>query len=236
MGDAFPTRSQVRKAASVIRHGVDSDRRGSYDEFVAAIDTIQLFRAAHQTPLVKANNGLRSIASSLNIPAQISQRLKRMATIVDKLHRHPTMDLSRMQDIGGCRAVVDSIDHLRQMERRLKHNRPPVGFDDYILHPRESGYRAVHVVVCYEDSERLDRRIEVQLRTPYMHAWAIAVERLSGRLDVDVKSGLGPPEVQVWMSAISEAMALEEVGSPVPASLRVKITEARQAAARFVGD
>ena len=65
---------------------------------------------------------------------------------------------------------------------------------------------------------------------------AIAVERLSGRLDVDVKSGFGPPEVQAWMAAISEAMALEEGGMPVPGELRVKISEARQAAAPFVGD
>jgi ppGpp synthetase/RelA/SpoT-type nucleotidyltranferase len=212
------------------------DRRGTYDEFVEAINTIQLFRAAHQTPLVKANMGLRSIVSSLKIDAVISQRLKRMATIVDKLHRHPTMDLSRMQDIGGCRAVVGSIGDLRRMERKLKHNRPPVVYDDYIVNPRASGYRAVHVVVCYEDQERIDRRIEVQLRTPHMHAWAIAVERLSGRLDVDVKSGFGPREVQVWMALISEAMALEERGAPVPDGLRIKIGEARQAATPFVGD
>jgi ppGpp synthetase/RelA/SpoT-type nucleotidyltranferase len=185
-------------------------------------------------PLGKANMGLRSIAYSLAINAEVSQRLKRLATIVDKLHRHPTMDLSRMQDIGGCRAVVPTIDDLRQIERRLKHNRPPVGYDDYILSPRDSGYRAVHVVVCYEDLERVDRRIEVQLRTPTMHAWAIAVERLSGRLDVDVKSGLGPPEVQAWLSWISEAMALEEAGLVVPEALLVKIGEARQAAVPFM--
>jgi putative GTP pyrophosphokinase len=230
-----PSRSQIRKASSVIRHGISADRRASHNEFVDAIDTIQRFRAAHSMPLGKANMGLRSIAYSLSIKAEISQRLKRLATIVDKLHRHPTMDLSRMQDIGGCRAVVKSIDDLRQVERRLKHNRPPVGYDDYILNPRESGYRAVHVVVCYEDLERVDRRIEVQLRTPTMHAWAIAVERLSGRLDVDAKSGLGPPEIQAWLSAISEAMALEEAGHKVPESLLVKISEARQAAVPFMG-
>jgi ppGpp synthetase/RelA/SpoT-type nucleotidyltranferase len=235
VAEAFPSRSQIRKAASAIRQ-FDLARTETYGDYLLAMDTIQLFRAAHQTPLVKANMGLRSIASSESVPAVISQRLKRMATIMDKLHRHPTMDLSRMQDIGGCRAVVESIEELRRMERKLKHNRPPVGYDDYIVNPRASGYRAVHVVVCYEDQERVDRRIEIQLRTPFMHSWAIAVERLSGRLDVDVKSGYGPQEVQVWLSAISEAMALEERGKPVPDTLRIKIAEARQAAARFVGD
>jgi hypothetical protein len=68
-----------------------------------------------------------------------------------------------------------------------------------------------------------------------MHAWAIAVERLSGRLDVDVKSSLGPPEVQAWLSLISKAMALEEGGHPVPEALLVKIAAARQAAVPFMG-
>ena len=66
-----------------------------------------------------------------------------------------------------------------------------------------------------------------------MHAWAIAVERLSGRLDKDVKSGLGPPEVQAWLSAISAAMALEEAGHKVPESVLVKISVARQAAVPY---
>ena len=41
---------------------------------------------------------------------EVTQRLKRFIMIYDKLQREATLDLSRMQDIGGVRAVLDSID------------------------------------------------------------------------------------------------------------------------------
>jgi ppGpp synthetase/RelA/SpoT-type nucleotidyltranferase len=37
---------------------------------------------------------------------EISQRLKRFSTIVDKLRREPTMQLTTMEDIGGVRAIL----------------------------------------------------------------------------------------------------------------------------------
>lgn len=49
---------------------------------------------------------------------EVSQCLKRMVTIVDKLcARGKGMDLSRMRDIGGCRVVLatDSIDDLNRL-------------------------------------------------------------------------------------------------------------------------
>jgi hypothetical protein len=49
-----------------------------------------------------------------------------------------------------------------------------------------------------------------------MHEWAITVERLSGRIGSDLKSGRGPAEVLDLMEAISEAMATEEYGAVVP--------------------
>lgn len=69
-----------------------------------------------------------------------------------------------MQDIGGCRAVLASIDEVRRVEARLRKSRPPVGYSDYVTTPRSSGYRGVHLVVVYDG-----RRIEVQLRTLVMH-------------------------------------------------------------------
>lgn len=116
------------------------------------------------------------------------------------------MALSRMQDIGGCRAIVN-VDQLRRVERRLVKNRPPDRVDDYVARPRNSGYRAVHVIVRYDE-----RCVEIQLRTRSMHEWAVAVERLGGRLGEDLKSGRSPQSVLDWLEAISEALAIEERG------------------------
>ncbi|HUF32137.1 MAG TPA: hypothetical protein VMN58_02870 [Acidimicrobiales bacterium] len=85
------------------------------------------------------------------------------------------------------------------------------------------------MIVLYDD-----RRIEVQLRTPAQHDWAVTVERLGGRLDVDLKSGRGPVEVLILLQLISEAMALEERGESVPSSLEQEITRRRAAADAFL--
>lgn len=54
--------------------------------------------------------GLRSCLTTEGLELDVSQRLKRLPTIEDKLRRLPRMDLSSMQDIGGCRAVLDTQD------------------------------------------------------------------------------------------------------------------------------
>jgi len=63
-----------------------------------------------------------------------------------------------------------------------------------------------------------------------MHDWAVTVERLSGRLHVDLKSGIGPEPVLELLRAISSAIATEEVGEEVGSNLLAEI-DARRAAA-----
>ena len=99
-----PSKSQAKKAGSNLRKYFRGELT---DEAVyhEALDTMESWRRAHYKPLVSANNGLRARARALGIDAEVTQRLKRSQTILDKLKREPTLDLSRMQDIGGCRAV-----------------------------------------------------------------------------------------------------------------------------------
>jgi len=160
---------------------------------------------------------------------EVSQRLKRVPTILDKLAREPTMKLPGMQDIGGCGAILASIHEVRRVQKRLSKNRPPLKVYDYIAEPRSSGYRSVHVIVKYDG-----RKIEVQLRTRVMHEWAVTVERPSGRLQSDLKSGDGPEPVLAWLLAISQAMALEEAGETVDTELVMQIAALRQGALPFL--
>ncbi len=159
------SKSQVNKAGRVLRKAFGES--STLDERVPwALDVLVAWRAAHQYPLTKSNNGLRSMVRTEGCQVEVSQRLKRVPTIIDKLERHPTMQLATMQDIAGCRAVLASIQELHRVQRRLSKNRPPVHVDDYISQPRASGYRGVHVMVQYDG-----RTIEVQLRTQVMHSW-----------------------------------------------------------------
>jgi len=76
---------------------------------------------------------------------EVSQRLKRVPTILDKLRREPGMALSWMQDIGGCRAVLDSIEEIRRVERRYTRTgaRRVVRIADYVTKPKATGYRGL---------------------------------------------------------------------------------------------
>jgi ppGpp synthetase/RelA/SpoT-type nucleotidyltranferase len=173
--------------------------------------------------------GLRSMIRTEGYTVEVSQRLKRVPTIVYKLLREPTMQLANMQDIAGCRAVLRSVPQVRDVQRRLQKNRPPVRVNDYIETPRPSGYRGVHMIVIYDT-----RQIEVQLRTDVMHQWAIAVERFGGRIGEDLKSGEGPAEVLQWLAVVSEAMALEEAGQTVSDRLLSRINNLRTEAVPYL--
>lgn len=222
------TSSQVKKAGRILRRSLRGEDV-SYEQFVQAHSLLLAYRAAHQRPLTTANMGLRSVVRTERCAAvEVSQRLKRVPTILNKLVREPTLPLSSMQDIGGCRAVLQSIDEVRRVEARLRKNRPPVDQSDYIAHPRASGYRGVHLVVEYGG-----RNIEVQLRTMVMHEWAITVERLSGRLGDNLK-GDGTHPVQQLLAAISEAMALEELGDTVDTELLDELQRLRTQAAPYL--
>lgn len=227
------TNNQIDKAGRALRKWMRGEDVAHRD-IDQAIEILLRFRAAHQYPLGKATMGLRSVVRTEHCSrVEVSQRLKRAPTIVDKLAREATLSLPRMQDIGGCRAVLGSIEELRRVEARLKRNRPPVGYSDYVKHPRASGYRGVHVVVLYDDDQGIERRIEVQLRTLVMHEWAITVERLSGRIGENLKRD-GRHAVQELLASISHAMALEEVGMTVDASLLMKMDELRRRAVPYL--
>ena len=204
-------------------------------QYFDAYNTMLAFRASHQYPLVKATMGLRSVVASEGCSIEVSQRLKRVPTILDKLKRHPEMSLERMQDIGGCRAVLSSINEVERVQQRVVTNarRREPGREprvrNYIAEPRESGYRGIHVIVRYDE-----RSIEIQLRTQVMHAWAISVERLSGRLREDLKGGYGPAQVLALLETISEAMAIEEVGGTVGQDLLDRMEAQRQVSLKYL--
>jgi (p)ppGpp synthase/HD superfamily hydrolase len=107
-----PSKSQVNKAGKALRRWAVGELadEGAYRD---ALSVLLAFRAAHKDPLTKANMGLRSMVRTEGCRVEVSQRLKRVPTIIDKLTREPTMQLANMQDVGGCRAVLGDVAELR---------------------------------------------------------------------------------------------------------------------------
>ena len=118
-------------------------------------------------------------------PAPVEQARARgtcLPTIIDTLLREPTLPLFRMQDIGGCRAILPTIPTIRAVQERLARPswaRELITVSDYIYDPCDSGYRGLELTMLYRR-----RIVEIQLRTPVMHEWAAPVERLADRYGV----------------------------------------------------
>lgn len=186
------SRNQVKQAGKVLRRAIADSATPSDGELREAIDILDHWRACHSYPLQKATMGLRSrVASSQCGDPRVSQRLKRRPTIIDKLAREPSMQLTTMQDIGGCRAVLADINGIKRVQRRWTQTSHRVTrVYDYLSTPKPSGYRGVHVIVTYDGFQ-----IEVQLRTRLQHAWGTAIERVGPEIGADLKSGDGPEEV-----------------------------------------
>jgi putative GTP pyrophosphokinase len=82
----------------------------------AAIETLNNYRACHAYPINTFQSTLRYKLKTLDITSITSQRLKRIPSILFKLERYSAMRLSRMQDIGGLRAVVSSISDVYKLK------------------------------------------------------------------------------------------------------------------------
>lgn len=183
-----------------------------------------------RVPLAKTVMGLRSFVKSevpeLQTPGAklpVGQRLKREPQIISKLERYRKMNMSRMQDIGGCRAILPGgAIRLQGVLARIENRWDVIDVHDYAAKPQPTGYRAIHVVVM-----RDDRRIEVQLRTPRQHEWSSVVERTGLRLRMPLKEGRGDSELLRYFELAANALALEEAGLPADDALEAELAELR---------
>ena len=98
----------------------------------------------HSFPLLVFRIGLTHRSRKIDSEVIVAQRLKRLSSVDYKLERFPTMRLSHMQDIGGCRAVVRSVKMVRRLVTSFKNSaikHKLLRIVDYIKQPRDSGYR-----------------------------------------------------------------------------------------------
>ncbi len=212
------SRNQVNRAGDVLAGRTEFD----LDQWVWASAVLANWRASHAYPINTFQALLRLKLKEIDSKALVAQRLKRFPSIVTKLQRFPEMQLARMQDIGGLRAVVSSMARLRKIEiayQNATFKHLLVGAKDYVNEPKEDGYRSIHLVYRYKNVrapmyEGLS--LELQLRTRLQHAWATAVETMGTFLGQALKSGQGDTDWRQFFEKASAAIAIVERTSPVP--------------------
>ncbi len=212
------TKKQINEAGSVMRNGAASER-----ERKDALKIIDNWRSAHAYPLHVFYMNLRGKAETRS-DILVVERLKRLDSIVGKLQRENGMQLYRMQDLGGCRVVLPTLDEVYLFSEKFRKSRIRHEFkkeNDYIRNPKKSGYRSLHLVYKFKtDTSEKDiynqysMLIELQFRTHLQHIWATALETIGFFTNQALKAGQGNEDILRFFVVVSSLFAIKE-GCPV---------------------
>ncbi|MEZ6056591.1 MAG: RelA/SpoT domain-containing protein [Planctomycetaceae bacterium] len=219
---AFPlpqfSKNQINRAGEIIK----APGNCSSTDQEWATEVLANYRACHGYPINTFQATLRGKLRSIDPNAIVAQRLKRTPSIVLKLQRFHGMQLARMQDIGGLRAVLSSVKLVRQLEKsyrdaRFKHTL--TSSKDYIAEPKADGYRGVHLIYRYNNENAAEYNglsLELQIRSRLQHAWATAVETMGTFLGQALKSGQGETRWREFFVKASAALSCIEKSPQIP--------------------
>lgn len=186
-----------------------------------ALKVIDNWRAAHAYPMHTFAINLKRQVVGIE-GAVVVQRIKRLDTICGKLSRFPGMQLYRMQDLGGCRVILPTVEDVYKVKNQIESSRirhEEKTPKDYIKEPNpDTGYRSVHLIYKYKSDKIKEYNglmIEIQLRTRLQHLWATAVETVGVFTGNGLKFNKGSGKWIKLFKLFSALFALEE-GTPLP--------------------
>lgn len=150
-----------------------------------------------QTKLEVLNEDF-SVRHKRNPIERISSRIKTPSSIVEKMHRNHweiTADsiYENLHDVAGVRVICSFVDDiyriaevlLKQDDIRLIRKK------DYISHPKENGYRSLHLIVeipIFLADRKEYMQVEVQIRTIAMDFWASLEHKFRYKKDIETLS------------------------------------------------
>ena len=160
--------SQVTKLGDRLRDSNISD-----DDLTMLDD----FRQTYSEVDERAYKVIQNALSPYDKRAWTSTKRKRKTqqSIVDKLRRQPRLRLPQMQDIAGCRIVIQGgTQHAKDMNALLVESFERGQWHIESKDRYADGYRSIHIIVKAEK-----KFYEIQLRTYAQDVWANLVESLS---------------------------------------------------------
>ncbi|TFD97324.1 (p)ppGpp synthetase [Dysgonomonas capnocytophagoides] len=205
------SRNQLSKAGEIL---LTSKSEKEIDDSQILINE---WRTDHLSPLESLKEGVTQLLIDNGVnPVLMSQRLKRLNSIQNKLDFNPKMGLGGMQDIGGVRAVLDDMDTLNKvfilLEGKDIGNFKLQRITNYIQEPKASGYRSIHFIYKYSSDTVIYNglRFELQIRTKLQHSWATALETVDIHTNTPLKSGYGDEDWLEFFKLVSSLFAYKE--------------------------
>lgn len=124
----------------------------------------------------------------------IKTRLKSFLSITEKLERSGLSLTAEnieehLSDVAGIRVICSFTDDVYIIANALlkQDDITLIRKKDYIAHPKENGYRSLHLLVnvpIFLANEKKIMKVEVQLRTIAMDVWASLEHQLRYKKDV----------------------------------------------------
>jgi Region found in RelA / SpoT proteins len=210
----------VRRAGEVISGGLIWTEETA-PEIRQAFRIANNWRDAHAYPMKSVRAQINSFMRHQNVEGLCAARLKRMQAIRRKLRRPGFREnLSQIQDLGGCRAILPTISDVRRLTKIMRERSSHELWkeDAYIDTPKPDGYRSHHLRFKFREGSGSiydGRRIEVQIRTELQHSWATTVEAVGLLREEGLKNHHGSPEWLRLFTLMSAEFA-EAEGCRVP--------------------
>ena len=118
-----------------------------------------------------------------NIPyLVVNGRVKELNSVIEKINRKNKLNYSDIEDICGVRVILYYENDIESLTKVIKKQYQVHHSEDKLesLDEKEFGYRSVHMIVSIKKDwcsipryKNLDGiKIEIQIRTVLMHAWA----------------------------------------------------------------
>lgn len=134
-----------------------------------------------------------SLTHDRNPISSVKTRLKSVLSISEKLARND-FDITvenienELYDVAGLRVICSFTDDVYMIANALlkQDDITLIRKKDYIAHPKENGYRSLHLLVnvpIFLANEKRIMKVEIQLRTIAMDMWASLEHQLRYKKD-----------------------------------------------------
>jgi ppGpp synthetase/RelA/SpoT-type nucleotidyltranferase len=205
------------------------------EEYIELEHIFDEFRKFHLQPLSELTLELQNWLSEYGKSYYIAQRLKRKPQIIRKLNRF-SVRLTQLQDIGGCRIIVDNnkdsdnliiflFDKINSSQD-IKVKRKT----DYREKGRDiTGYRAFHIIL-----EKNGFNLELQIRSKIQHYWAESIERTSVIYGYLLKEQEGDSNVVSYFRMLSDVFFELEAGRDAGVRQKLELDSFRQTAEQII--